>query len=87
MEPRIFTYQVAVQGDPLILVPGGLTGWFSWIPHQERLKAHHRVIRVQPIHISRSLGKERDRAVASDQGCQGATIGRGSLLIELPVAP
>ncbi|MGH9052551.1 MAG: alpha/beta fold hydrolase [Acidimicrobiia bacterium] len=50
MEPRVLTYQVAGEGDPLILVPGGLTGWLSWIPHQERLSAHHRVFRVQPIH-------------------------------------
>jgi pimeloyl-ACP methyl ester carboxylesterase len=27
-----------------------LTGWLSWIPHQERLSGHHQVIRVQPIH-------------------------------------
>lgn len=56
MESRVLPYQVAGVGDPLILVPGGLTGWLSWIPHQERLKAHHRVIRVQPIH--NELGSE-----------------------------
>ncbi len=50
MEPRVLAYDVAGEGDPLVLVPGGLTGWLSWIPHQERLSAHHRVIRVQPIH-------------------------------------
>jgi pimeloyl-ACP methyl ester carboxylesterase len=33
-----------------VLVPGGLTGWVSWMPHQERLVNRHRVIRVQPIH-------------------------------------
>ena len=56
MEPRVLTYQVAGEGDPLILVPGGLTGWLSWIPHQGRLSAHHRVVRVQPIH--NELGSE-----------------------------
>jgi len=50
MEPRVLKYDIAGKGDPLILVPGGLTGWLSWIPHQDRLSAHHRVIRVQPIH-------------------------------------
>ena len=50
MESRVLTYDIAGEGDPLILVPGGLTGWVSWIPHQERLSSHHRVIRVQPIH-------------------------------------
>jgi pimeloyl-ACP methyl ester carboxylesterase len=34
----------------LILVPGGLTGWLSWIPHQERIRTSRQVIRVQPIH-------------------------------------
>lgn len=61
MEPRVLTYQVAGEGDPLILVPGGLTGWLSWIPHQESLSAHHRVIRVQPIHNELgSMGKFGD---------------------------
>jgi pimeloyl-ACP methyl ester carboxylesterase len=61
MEPKVLTYQVAGQGDPLILVPGGLTGWLSWIPHQERLSTHHRAVRVQPIHNERgSEGKPGD---------------------------
>ena len=41
------------EGDSIVLVPGGLTGWLSWIPHQERLADRHRVIRVQPIHNER----------------------------------
>lgn len=50
MEPRPLEHDIAGDGDLLILVPGGLTGWVSWIPHQDRLDDHHRVIRVQPIH-------------------------------------
>ncbi len=50
MKPRVLTYDIAGEGDPIILVPGGLTGWVSWIPHQERLSQRHRAIRVQPIH-------------------------------------
>jgi pimeloyl-ACP methyl ester carboxylesterase len=50
MEPRVLIYNEAGAGDPLVLVPGALTGWLSWSPHQERLSAHHRVVRVQPIH-------------------------------------
>lgn len=34
----------------MILIPGGLTGWISWEPHQVRLADSYRVIRVQPIH-------------------------------------
>lgn len=50
MKPRVLVHDIAGEGDPLILVPGGLTGWLSWIPHQQRLSDHHRAIRVQPIH-------------------------------------
>lgn len=50
MEPRVLRYDVKGQGEPIVLVPGGLTGWLSWIPHQERLADHYRAIRVQPIH-------------------------------------
>ncbi len=50
METRVLTHDIAGDGEPLILVPGGLTGWVSWIPHQERLRTRFRVIRVQPIH-------------------------------------
>ena len=61
MEPRVLTYDIAGEGDPLILVPGGLTGWLSWMPHQERLSVHHLVIRVQPIHNELgSAGKPGD---------------------------
>lgn len=50
MEPRVLQYESTGEGAPLVLVPGGLTGWLSWIPHAERLSASRRVIRVQPIH-------------------------------------
>lgn len=53
MKPRALIHDVAGdagKGHPLVLVPGGLTGWVSWIPHQERLSAERRVVRVQPIH-------------------------------------
>jgi pimeloyl-ACP methyl ester carboxylesterase len=43
-------HDVRGEGDPLVFVPGGLTGWVSWIPHAERLSATRRTIRVQPIH-------------------------------------
>ena len=50
MEPSVLLYDARGEGEPLVLVPGGLTGWLSWIPHQERLADRFRVIRVQPIH-------------------------------------
>ncbi len=50
MQPRVLQHEVRGDGDPIVLVPGGLTGWISWIPHAERLAAARRAIRVQPIH-------------------------------------
>jgi pimeloyl-ACP methyl ester carboxylesterase len=50
VEPRVLQHDVQGQGEPIVLVPGGLTGWLSWIPHQERLARRFRAIRVQPIH-------------------------------------
>ena len=50
MEPRVLKYDDQGSGPPIVLIPGGLTGWLSWIPHQERLAARYRVARVQPIH-------------------------------------
>jgi pimeloyl-ACP methyl ester carboxylesterase len=50
MKPRVLQYDARGEGESIVLVPGGLTGWVSWIPHQERLTGRYRVIRVQPIH-------------------------------------
>ncbi|MGH8925625.1 MAG: alpha/beta fold hydrolase [Acidimicrobiia bacterium] len=50
MEPRVLTFDIAGEGEPLVLIPGGITGWLSWIPHQQRLSDRYRTIRVQPIH-------------------------------------
>lgn len=67
MEPRILQYEVTGEGDPIVLVPGGLTGWLSWIPHAERLSKTRRVIRVQPIHNELgSKGEPGDPAYTAD---------------------
>jgi pimeloyl-ACP methyl ester carboxylesterase len=36
-------------GPPLVLLPGGLTGWQSWLPLVPALSAGRAVVRVQPI--------------------------------------
>jgi pimeloyl-ACP methyl ester carboxylesterase len=38
-------------GEPVVLVPGGLTGWISWRHHARRLAARYRVIRVQLLSV------------------------------------
>jgi pimeloyl-ACP methyl ester carboxylesterase len=50
MKARTLQNEVNGAGDPLVLVPGGLTGWLSWMPFVEPLAKKRRVIRVQPIH-------------------------------------
>lgn len=53
------TWRMAIDtkgtGSPLVLVGGGLTGWLSWIPHQERLSPTRTVSRVQPVHVQLGL--------------------------------
>lgn len=77
MEPRVLQLDDRGAGDPLVLVPGGLTGWVSWLAHQERLASRHRVIRVQPIH--NELGS---RGVPGDPS-YSAEIERESLRLTL----
>jgi pimeloyl-ACP methyl ester carboxylesterase len=43
------------EGMPLVLVPGGLTGWVSWIPFAERLSATRKVVRVQLLNVQLGL--------------------------------
>jgi pimeloyl-ACP methyl ester carboxylesterase len=50
LKARALRFDDKGEGEPVVLVPGGLTGWLSWMPHQERLAGRYRVIRVQPIH-------------------------------------
>ncbi len=45
-------------GEPLVLVPGGLTGWISWKPHAEQLSAAHHVVRVQLLAVDYGLRGE-----------------------------
>lgn len=77
MEPRVLQLDDRGTGDSLVLVPGGLTGWISWAPHQERLASHRRVIRVQPIH--NELGS---KGIPGDPGYT-AEVERESLRLTL----
>ena len=42
-------------GAPLVLVGGGLSGWLTWIPHQEMLAPTRRVARAQPVNVQLGL--------------------------------
>lgn len=50
MEARVLEHDRAGEGDPpFVLLPGGLTGWQSWLPLVPALSAERAVVRVQPI--------------------------------------
>lgn len=50
--------QASGSGEPLVLVPGGLTGWLSWIPHAETLATSRHVIRLQLHSVALGLTGE-----------------------------
>lgn len=47
--------EITGEGRPLVLVPGGLTGWLSWIPFAERLAPTRKVVRVQLLSVQLGL--------------------------------
>jgi hypothetical protein len=88
VEPRVLRYDLKRQGEPIVLVPGGLTGWQSWIPHQERLADRYRVIRVQPIH--NELGQPvfpETRATRQRSSEAGQLLHRALRMVELLALP
>jgi len=46
-EPYPLLHEVTGKGEPIVLIPGGLSGWLSWIPFVEPLARDRRVVRVQ----------------------------------------
>ena len=59
----LMQYHTSGDGEVLVLSPGGLTGWLSWIPHTEVLSNLRKVIRVQLHNVA--LGLE-DMPLPSD---------------------
>jgi len=47
--------RVTGKGVPLVLVPGGLTGWLDWEQHANRLAATRKVVRVQLLNVQYGL--------------------------------
>ena len=39
-------------GFPIVLVPGGLSGWISWKPHADILSKDYKVVRVQLLNMA-----------------------------------
>jgi pimeloyl-ACP methyl ester carboxylesterase len=71
--------EISGAGQPLVLVPGGLTGWISWKPHAERLASSYRVIRVQLLAVDLGLRGEplpKDYSVETEIEALGEAIDR-----------
>lgn len=50
MEAQVLEYDQAGSGEPpFVLLPGGLTGWQSWLPLVPALSKKRRVVRIQLI--------------------------------------
>lgn len=47
--------KVTGRGRPIVLVPGGLTGWISWDKHEEILSSERKVVRVQLLNVQLGL--------------------------------
>ncbi|MEW2626053.1 alpha/beta hydrolase [Streptomyces sp. NPDC048106] len=75
MKPRVLVNEVKGEGPPVVLLPGGLTGWVSWTPLANALAARRRTVRVQPI--PNELGSAGERGDAGHT----AAIERESLLM------
>jgi len=82
MEPRALTHEVKGDGEPVVLVPGGLTGWVSWMPHAERLSARWRTIRVQPIHNELGAGRPGDPSYSGETERESLRMTLDALAIE-----
>jgi len=70
--------KVTGKGRPLVLVPGGLTGWLSWEPHAERLSASRKVIRVQLLNVQCGLENRQlpaDYSVKTESTALAETLG------------
>lgn len=51
----IMQAEVTGNGRPIVLVPGGLTGWVSWIPHARQLSKARKAVRVQLLNVQFGL--------------------------------
>lgn len=65
------------QGELLVLVGGGLTGYLSWIPHQNQLAPTRKVARAQPLAVQLGLDGQvvpPDYSVKMESRALGAAI-------------
>lgn len=70
-------HRVEGEGEPIVLVPGGLTGCASWKPHAERLRTTRSVVRVQLVSVEYGLKDEPlppGYSLDTESGALGAAL-------------
>lgn len=70
-------YDISGQGSPVVLVPGGLTGWTSWGPYAQVLSEKRKVIRVQVLSVMWGLEDQPlpdDYSMRTESEALGATL-------------
>jgi pimeloyl-ACP methyl ester carboxylesterase len=75
--PMMMQVEVTGEGRPIVLVPGGLTGWLSWIPHAKRLSTTRKVARVQLLSVQWGLEDRQlppDYSIKTESHALAATI-------------
>jgi pimeloyl-ACP methyl ester carboxylesterase len=78
--------EVTGNGKPIVLVPGGLTGWASWEPFVKLFSDKRTVIRVQLLGVQFGLENRplpQDYSVKTESGALAATL--DSLGYTMPV--
>lgn len=77
MGQNILLHELKGHGAPIVLVPGGLSGWLSWIPHAERLSKERMVVRVQLRSVELAEAGDpfpEDYGVLTERGALLATV-------------
>jgi len=78
--------EVTGQGAPLVLVPGGLTGWISWEPYVERFSTNRKVVRVQLLNVQWGLEDKQlppNYSVKMESRAQAEAL--GELRLDKPI--
>lgn len=70
------------EGIPIVLVPGGLSGWTSWKPHAEVLSKNHKVICVQLLNMAAA---EKNELPDAGYSLRSETIALRNTLTDLGI--
>ena len=81
-EKLTMSYKITGEGSPLVLVPGGLTGWVSWDPFVPHFAKGKRVIQVQLLNVQYGLENKslpRNYGVSTESNALEAALSAAQL--------